>query len=154
MTTVLDILPRPVLRWALRWVRTAQHAWRRPAMVERVLFVNYATYLGRPRDALSTYDGPVWMAVSMVGPDYFRLDTCGTRAEVLTRVVEICAGSTPPVVLIDRSLLRGFGASHPSHPAHHSSFSIWIRMTDEERSRISDAEVIEREVHIHRDAYV
>lgn len=147
-------LPRPVARWALGWLRQIQHSLRAPAMVRRVLFVNYATYLGRSADDLTTADGPVWMAVIQFGDEWLRLDRCEVKEVVAARAEEVLRGRDVGVVLIDRSLLRGFGASEPSHPAHHSSFSLWVRMGSEDRERLSRAETFEREVGIQRDAYV
>lgn len=154
MVRAIDRLAARFRRWALGWTRTIQHAVRPPAMVRTVMFVNYATYLGKHRDELSTEDGPVWMAVSVFGADPYRLDTCGTREEVLERAGELCTGALPPVILLDRSLLRGYGARNPSHPAHHSSFSLWVRMNDDERLRLASSEVMERAVSIRREAYV
>lgn len=154
VASMMARLPRPVARWALGWLRLLQHALRAPAMVKRVFFVNYATYLGRPPSDLTTVDGPVWMAVARFGDELFRLDHCEVKADIVARADEVIRTRDASVVLIDRSLLRGYGGSDPSHPAHHASFSLWVRMSEEERERFSRADCLERPVRIHRDAYV
>lgn len=127
-----------------------------PCMAEKVIGVNYSTFMGLQRDAITYADGePRVEGVTWWAGGAYWLEERETRRHILSALERFVSGPNPvPTLMIDRSRIRFVGAPDAKLVSFHASYSLWRQMSDEEVVRLGKSEVVEADLYLSRTAFL
>jgi hypothetical protein len=127
-----------------------------PCMASKIIGVNYSTFMGLPRDAITYADGePRIEGVTWWAERAYWLEEREASDVILAAVARFVSGPGPvPSLMVDRSRIRFVGAPDAKLVSFHASYSLWRRMSDEEVDRLGRSEVVEADLYLSLTAFL